>query len=84
MAVNNLVMGSAFPLGLVIQGEIADRTSLRTVTVASGLVLGAIVVVMRVLRPAHTRPLLSVGIPAEHPELVAPAVQDAPVPVHDV
>lgn len=59
MAVNNFVLGAAYPLGLLIQGEIADRTSLRTVTIGSGIALAVTVAAMFALRPARTRPIVA-------------------------
>jgi len=40
MVINNFVLGAAYPLGLLVQGAIADRSSLRSVTVGSGIALG--------------------------------------------
>jgi len=57
LTLNNFVLGFAYPLGLVIEGPIADATSLRAVTVGSGVLTVAILVVGRVLRPHHTEPI---------------------------
>lgn len=52
MVVNNFALGAAYPLGLVIESAIADRTSLRVVTAGSGLVLAAFALALVVRRPA--------------------------------
>jgi MFS family permease len=39
LAVNSFVLGIMYPAGTLVQGAIADVTSLRTVTVGSGVVL---------------------------------------------
>ena len=57
MAVNNFILGSAYPLGLFIQGPLADNTSLRTVTVGSGLLFGAVLLLGRIVSPRHTAPI---------------------------
>jgi len=54
MSVNNFVLGACYPLGLLVQGTIADRTSLRAVTIGSGLVLAAILTLLFVRRPSCT------------------------------
>ena len=42
LAVNSFVLGLLFPLGTLVQGAIADLTSLRTVTIGSGAVLASV------------------------------------------
>lgn len=41
LAVNSFVLGVLYPLGTVVQGAIADVSSLRAVTIGSGVVLAA-------------------------------------------
>ena len=57
MAVNNFVLGSAYPLGLFIQGPLADHSSLRTVTVGSGIVFTLVVLVGRLASKRRTTPI---------------------------
>jgi MFS family permease len=57
MVVNNFLLGAAYPLGLLVQGAIADSTSLRVVTVGSGVVLAVSALALRLLRPGHTDPI---------------------------
>lgn len=57
MAVNNFILGSAYPLGLFIQGPLADSSSLKTVTVGSGLVFAAVLLMGRAVSPRHTDPI---------------------------
>jgi hypothetical protein len=54
---NNVVLGAAYPLGVLVQGVMADATSLRTVTIGSGLVLGACALMLASIRPRHTVPI---------------------------
>jgi predicted MFS family arabinose efflux permease len=54
MAVNNFVLGACYPLGLLVQGWIADKTSLRLVTVGAGVTLAAVLAAMFALHPART------------------------------
>ena len=42
LAVNSFVLGLLFPVGTLVQGAIADLTSLRTITIGSGVVLAAV------------------------------------------
>ena len=51
LAVNSFVLGTMYPLGLLVQGVVADITSLRVVTAGSGVVLAVVLVVMRITRP---------------------------------
>lgn len=57
MAINNATLGVLYPVGAVLQGALGDRVGLRTVTVASGLVMVAAMLLTRVLRPDFTAPL---------------------------
>ncbi len=57
MSVNNFILGFAYPLGLFIQGPLADLTSLRAVTIGSGVLTSALLILGRVLRPRHTAPI---------------------------
>jgi predicted MFS family arabinose efflux permease len=49
LAVNTFVLGTLYPVGTLVQGPLADRTSLRAVTIASGLLLIGTLLVLRVL-----------------------------------
>jgi MFS family permease len=50
LAVNSFVLGILFPVGTLVQGAVADATSLRTVTAGSGFVLAGVLVVVGVRR----------------------------------
>ena len=52
-----LALGVLYPVGATIQGPIADRVGLGTVTVGGALMLLAFVVGLRVLRPEQLRAL---------------------------
>ncbi len=53
LAVNTFVLGIMFPVGTLVQGAIADVTSLRAVTAGSGVVLAAVLGIVR-LRSRRT------------------------------
>ncbi len=53
LAVNTFVLGIMFPVGTLVQGAIADVTSLRTVTAGSGIVLAVVLGIVR-LRSRRT------------------------------
>jgi MFS family permease len=57
MAINNASLGLLYPIGAVFQGWMGDRAGLRTVTVGSGIVLAAVMVSTRLLRPGYTDPI---------------------------
>jgi len=57
LTVNNFILGISYPAGLFVQGFLADLTSLRTITVASGVALVAVLSLGRLLRPRHTDPI---------------------------
>ena len=52
LAVNSFVLGTMYPVGLLVQGAIADVTSLRAVTAGSGVVLALVLVALGVGRGA--------------------------------
>ncbi|MCU1359336.1 MAG: arabinose efflux permease family protein [Ilumatobacteraceae bacterium] len=60
LAVNSFVLGVLYPLGTVVQGAFADVTSLRTVTVSSGVCLAGSLVLLHLFdrrRRARTTPI---------------------------
>ncbi|MGD9997939.1 MAG: MFS transporter [Ilumatobacteraceae bacterium] len=61
LAVNSFVLGILYPVGTLVQGAIADVTSLRTVTIGSGVALAVALFVLRVTGrvPSIGRPLRS-------------------------
>lgn len=66
MSVNNFVLGAFYPLGLLVQGELADRTSLRAVTIGSGVVLAVLLAARFALRPRCTNAVAALDrAPAE-------------------
>ena len=46
LAVNMFVLGLGYPVGTLVQGQIADATSLRAVTAGSGVLLAAVLAVV--------------------------------------
>ncbi|MGH9017324.1 MAG: MFS transporter [Acidimicrobiales bacterium] len=46
-----MALGTVYPLGLVIEGALAGSIGVRTVTVAAGVILVAVMVALRLLRP---------------------------------
>lgn len=65
MAVNNFVLGSCYPIGLLVQGFAADRTSLRVVTIGSGSALAAALGLAFAIDPARADPIARL----DHPDL---------------
>jgi MFS family permease len=57
MSVNMMILGTIYPIGAVAQGAIADRVGLRVTTAVSAVLLGAIVLLVRTLRPGFDRHL---------------------------
>ena len=64
MIVNNFILGAAYPIGVLLQGVVADHTSLRFVTIGSGVVLGVCAGAVALLRPRHTDPIAVLDGPA--------------------
>jgi predicted MFS family arabinose efflux permease len=54
LSVNNVLLGSAYPLGSLIQGAAADAIGLRATTAISGVVIAAVLLVVRIVRPHAT------------------------------
>lgn len=57
LAVHNLILGSLYPLGALIQGRLADSIGLRATTAGAAVLLAVVVLGTRVVRPGITRPL---------------------------
>jgi MFS family permease len=55
VAVNNIVLGSLYPLGAVIQGKAADWWGLRATTLVSAILLAAVWLTVRAVRPGISR-----------------------------
>jgi MFS family permease len=55
LSVNNLVLGSLYPLGALVQGRLADSIGLRTTTAVTAAIMAVVVITARVARPAWTR-----------------------------
>lgn len=51
LAVNSFVLGTMYPLGLLVQGVVADATSLRLVTAGSGVALAGLLLLLGTHRP---------------------------------
>jgi hypothetical protein len=67
LAVNSFVLGILYPVGALVQGAIADATSLRTVTIGSGMALASVLALLTVLDRRRRTPiaggdLISVGL----------------------
>ncbi|MEX1106762.1 MAG: MFS transporter, partial [Ilumatobacteraceae bacterium] len=66
MIVNNMVLGAGYPIGVLIQGELADATSLRAATVGSGALLAIILLIGRAMRPGSTAPIDALDVETEN------------------
>jgi predicted MFS family arabinose efflux permease len=54
LSVNNVILGTVYPLGAFLQGLLADHFGLRTVTAGSAIVMFVAIIAVRVLRPGYT------------------------------
>ena len=54
LAVNNVILGSLYPLGAVVQGKIADSIGLRATTAGAAVLMAAALLAVRVARPRIT------------------------------
>jgi MFS family permease len=57
LSVNNVILGTLYPIGATLQGFLADRFGLRAVTAGSAIVMLAVLGAVRVLRPGATAAL---------------------------
>lgn len=64
LSVNNLVLGSLYPIGSLLQGRIGDLAGLRATTAGAGIVLAAAVTAVIVLAGRATRALDTPATPA--------------------
>jgi MFS family permease len=53
LSVNNVVLGTLYPVGAALQGVLADHFGLRAVTAGSAIVMIVAISVVRVLRPHY-------------------------------
>ena len=61
LAVNNVILGSLYPLGAVLQGKIADSIGLRATTAGAAVLMAATLLVVRLTRPGITRAIDPAG-----------------------
>jgi predicted MFS family arabinose efflux permease len=64
LAVNNVILGSFYPLGSVIQGRVADSIGLRATTAGAATVMAVALLGVRVVRPGITQ---EIDAPAPRP-----------------
>ncbi|MEO6124977.1 MAG: MFS transporter [Ilumatobacteraceae bacterium] len=57
LSVNNFILGFAYPLGLFIQGPLVDATSLRAVTIGSGVLTVGVLAIGRLVKAGNTEPI---------------------------
>jgi MFS family permease len=62
LSVNNVILGTLYPIGATVQGFLADRFGLRAVTAGSAIVMLMVLGAVRVFRPGAT---LAVATPVE-------------------
>lgn len=65
LAVNSFVLGLLYPVGTLVQGAIADVTSLRAVTVGSGVSLAIALGMLHVVDRRRGGAAVVVGVPAD-------------------
>jgi MFS family permease len=54
LGVNNVLLGSLYPLGAVVQGALADAIGLRATTFLAAGTIATVIVLVRVVRPHFT------------------------------
>ncbi len=62
LSLNNVVLGSLYPIGLLTQGALGDAVGLRWVTVGGAVAMWVALLVVRVARPGITR---AVDVPVD-------------------
>jgi MFS family permease len=65
LSLNMMVLGSLYPFGSLVQGAVADRTSLPTVTAGAAVLMALVMVAVRVLRPGITDPIAAGAGPVD-------------------
>jgi MFS family permease len=68
LAVNHVVLGAFYPLGALVQGKLADVAGLRATTVTAAVVMAAVLLAWRLLRPGYTSALAESVIGPAAPE----------------
>jgi predicted MFS family arabinose efflux permease len=51
LSVNNVLLGSCYPIGAVVQGALGDSIGLRTTTALSAVTIALALVLVRIVRP---------------------------------
>ena len=63
LSVNNVILGTLYPLGAALQGYLADHFGLRTVTAGSAVVMLVALIAVRTLRPGYTSAIETPFVP---------------------
>ena len=63
LSVNNVILGSVYPLGAAFQGLLADHFGLRTVTAGSAILMLAVLAAVRTVRPGYTEAIETPFVP---------------------
>jgi MFS family permease len=78
-----VLLGTLYPIGSILQGAIADRTSLRVTTGAAAALLGLWLVAIRLFHPGYDRHLDDIANETDATESVEKAAAEASEPVGD-
>jgi MFS family permease len=62
VSVHTMILGSLYPLGAVVQGKVADGVGLRETTAGAAVLLAAVLLAVRAVRPGATK---AIDEPAE-------------------
>src|SRR5262249_29664954 len=54
LSVNSVVLGTLYPIGVIVQGALADHIGVRTVTIGGAVLALAVYAIVRVRRPGIT------------------------------
>jgi MFS family permease len=57
LSVHTVILGSLYPIGALIQGKVADSIGLRATTLGAAVAMGALLLLIRAVRPGYTAPL---------------------------
>jgi hypothetical protein len=76
MSVLMVLLGSLYPIGSIVQGAVADKIGLRATTIAAATLMGAVLVVARLVRPQLAHALDTEPAPAAPTPETAPGFAD--------
>ncbi len=73
LSVNNVVLGTLYPIGIIAQGALADRLNVRSVTIGGAAIALVVYALVRVRSPGFTN---AIDAPLDPRVIVAPSALD--------